>query len=156
MHHQSSATATFSFELPEVPGFRQGQDEFLDVTNPKHPCYSGHQHIWRQDERKWRCTRCGQPDMTGRPAPTMPHQPMYPPPRTYPMPVLPMTPGPGPAIPLGPYEPPTVPMLPGRIDVTYTSDRSVGQGCLWDQLSPEDRGKPMGLSCPCPRCSPRC
>lgn len=27
-------------------------------------------------------------------------------------------------------------------------------GCLWNNLSPEDRMKPMGLSCPCPRCSP--
>lgn len=26
--------------------------------------------------------------------------------------------------------------------------------CLFDKLSPEDRMKPMGISCPCKRCSP--
>lgn len=26
--------------------------------------------------------------------------------------------------------------------------------CYFDNLSPEDRMKPMGISCPCPKCSP--
>ena len=26
--------------------------------------------------------------------------------------------------------------------------------CVWDTLSPEDRNKPIGLSCPCKKCSP--
>lgn len=28
--------------------------------------------------------------------------------------------------------------------------------CMFDSLSPEDRMKPMGLSCGCPKCSPYC
>lgn len=28
------------------------------------------------------------------------------------------------------------------------------QKCYFDSLSPEDRMKPMGISCPCKRCSP--
>lgn len=27
------------------------------------------------------------------------------------------------------------------------------QRCVWDSIPEEDRGKPMGISCPCPRCS---
>lgn len=26
--------------------------------------------------------------------------------------------------------------------------------CLFESLRPEDRMKPMGLSCPCPKCTP--
>lgn len=32
----------------------------------------------------------------------------------------------------------------------------VSSRCLWDNLSPEDRMKPMGLSCPCNKCSTYC
>lgn len=28
--------------------------------------------------------------------------------------------------------------------------------CLWDNISPEDRHKPMSLSCPCAKCSAYC
>lgn len=28
--------------------------------------------------------------------------------------------------------------------------------CLFDNLPPEDRYKPMCMSCPCPKCSPYC
>ena len=30
------------------------------------------------------------------------------------------------------------------------------QKCYFDSLSPEDRMKPMSISCNCSRCSPRC
>lgn len=29
-----------------------------------------------------------------------------------------------------------------------------GNGCFFQNLSPEDRNKPMGISCPCDKCSP--
>lgn len=28
--------------------------------------------------------------------------------------------------------------------------------CLWDSIKPEDRMKSVGMSCPCPKCSPYC
>ena len=28
--------------------------------------------------------------------------------------------------------------------------------CVWDNLSEEDHNKPMGISCPCPKCTPFC
>lgn len=28
--------------------------------------------------------------------------------------------------------------------------------CLWDSIKPEDRMKSIGMSCPCPKCSPYC
>lgn len=28
--------------------------------------------------------------------------------------------------------------------------------CLWDSIKPEDRMKTIGMSCPCPKCSPYC
>jgi len=28
--------------------------------------------------------------------------------------------------------------------------------CLWDQFTEEEKSKPMGLSCPCPKCSTWC
>lgn len=29
-----------------------------------------------------------------------------------------------------------------------------GPPCFFENLSPEDRNKPMGISCPCSKCSP--
>ena len=43
---------------------------------------------------------------------------------------------------------------------TSMGDRDLGKGgsitspCAFDSLPPEDRMKPMGLSCGCPKCSP--
>ena len=47
---------------------------------------------------------------------------------------------------------PVQPVIPVRTDWRAELD----EPCMFDQLRPEDRSKPMGLACPCPRCSPRC
>ncbi len=37
----------------------------------------------------------------------------------------------------------------------YDKSGNPGQiRCLWETISENDRLKPMGLSCPCPRCTP--
>lgn len=33
---------------------------------------------------------------------------------------------------------------------------NIGTKCLWDNIPIEDRMKPMGLSCPCRKCSAYC
>lgn len=35
-------------------------------------------------------------------------------------------------------------------------DHQYQRPCLFDQIPVEDRGKPMWISCPCPKCTPRC
>lgn len=58
-----------------------------------------------------------------------------------------------------PYEPcwpygPAHPLVPFSPDYWFP-DKTKTE-CLWEKMSPEDRMKPMGLSCPCPKCTPRC
>lgn len=38
--------------------------------------------------------------------------------------------------------------------ITLFSVKDPDQQCFWVNMPPEDRMKPMGLSCPCKRCSP--
>lgn len=40
---------------------------------------------------------------------------------------------------------------PTRIPPPYWGGKSV---CIFDSLPPEDKMKPMSISCPCPKCSP--
>lgn len=39
---------------------------------------------------------------------------------------------------------------------SYRSGSIGGTKCMWDGLPERDRFKPMGLSCPCPKCSAWC
>ena len=36
----------------------------------------------------------------------------------------------------------------------YQQGAVLERKCLFDNLSPEDRMKPMSVSCPCPKCTP--
>ena len=45
-----------------------------------------------------------------------------------------------------------LPALPRNWNSGKTGPTSIP--CVWDSLSPEDRKKPMMISCPCPKCSP--
>ena len=37
---------------------------------------------------------------------------------------------------------------------TFQQGAVLERKCFFDNLSPEDRMKPMGVSCPCPKCAP--
>lgn len=45
-------------------------------------------------------------------------------------------------------------------DITKFRSRAIGNipetKCIWDSIPVEDRMKPMGLSCPCRKCSAWC
>lgn len=40
------------------------------------------------------------------------------------------------------------------IYTAYQQGAVLERKCFFDNLSPEDRMKPMGVSCPCPKCTP--
>lgn len=38
----------------------------------------------------------------------------------------------------------------------YTAYNSTSTPCFFDSIPEKDRMKPMGISCPCPKCTPYC
>ena len=42
------------------------------------------------------------------------------------------------------------------IELTDEMMKSFRETCMWDGLSDYQKSQPMGLSCPCPKCSPSC
>ena len=95
----------------------------------------GHVYVFSTAQQNWRCASCSHVAPAGRPAPTLPQT------------------GPG-------WTPDTVqPMMPTqwpqRLPFTLVDEFTVSD-CIFDNLSPEERGKPMMVSCRCRKCSPIC
>lgn len=57
-----------------------------------------------------------------------------------------------PIVPIGPKLQPFTPSPPDW----YGLNKQDKTNCLFDSIPPEDRMKPIHLSCPCPKCTPRC
>lgn len=115
----------------------------------------GHAFVFSTAQQNWRCALCQHVAPAGRPAPTVPvGQPLYPMPdpiRLDPQPgwtpnrVLPMT-NPAPRT----FPQATHTFRPGG------PVRGAGQRCLFLDLPESERGKAMGLACPCPLHSAWC
>lgn len=96
----------------------------------------GHVYVFSSVQQNWRCASCQHVAPAGRPAPSVP-APAYPAPE--PITIPPLTTDPKPDwYGTTPWQ--TLPSVP----------------CAFDNLPPDMRGKPLLLSCQCPKCSPWC
>ena len=148
---QAGAEVEQHFHLPPVitgTGPRVTLDNRPDERAPHPPSFTpndrfvvagdctalGHVYVFSTAQQNWRCASCSHVAPAGRPAPTLPQTG----PGWTPDPVTPM-----------------LPSWPQRLPFTLTSE-FVQSDCAFDNLSPEDRNKPMMLSCRCRKCSPVC
>jgi hypothetical protein len=143
-----------------VNGIRQAEPRLTLDNRPAPPTFTpndryvtagdctalGHVYVFSTAQQNWRCASCSHVAPAGRPAPTLPVGPS-------PHDIQPLKTQPVPG-----WTPDTVtPMLPSwpqRLPFTLTNE--FVSDCAFDNLPPEDRGKPMGLVCRCRKCSPIC
>lgn len=136
--------------LPTPPTFTPN-DRFIVAGD----CPSkGHVYAFSEQQQNWRCVSCQHVAPAGRPAPTTPEpQPLTIPPLT----TQPQTPSwrPGGHPGMTPQRvEPMMPAWPGRTTMPFTLEQEFPAEpthCLFDALPPSERGKPMGLACPCPK-----